>query len=211
MANENDQHGATNWALLGEIQAEGLRAAGALVERLVHLVDGSFVTPDAGSDDSSSTSAGPGAEYAGAILPWFELWRDFIERTSDTFQQFSTSGVQVGIDRSHTPAHPLVIALERDGRGQGEMWLHNGTAVDQGALAPQCGALSDPDGNVLECDVDFDPPKIDGLPSRSSRGFVISISAESSPAPGCYRGIVQVRGAESVWMPLEVVVSAQSP
>jgi hypothetical protein len=205
-------------ALFNEIQAEGLRAAGALVERLVHLVDGSQATTV--SDAADRTDESP-AEAAGsemrAILPWFELWRDLVERTADTAQRFqgagagtAREGVQVGIDGSLAPVHPLVIAVDSGGRGQGEMWLHNGTASDHGELIPHCGPLSDEYGVALGYDAEIEPPKIDGLPSRSSRGFVISLRTDLESSPGTYRGIVQVRGAGAVWMPLEVVVPARS-
>ena len=66
-------------------------------------------------------------------------------------------------------------------------------------------------GNVQEGNVEIDPAKIDGLPSRSSRGFVISVTADPSAVPGTYRGTVQVQGAEAVWMPIEIVVPVRSP
>jgi hypothetical protein len=202
--------------LFGEIQAEGLRAAGALVERLVHLVDGPHVAPVTGDSDEERSNGDDSGE-AGAIVPWFELWRDLMERTLDALQRLqgatagpSGEGVQVGIDGSLAPTHPLAVVLEAGGIEQGEMWLHNGTPSDQGELVPQCGPLSDAYGNVLDCDVDINPPKIDGLPSRSSRGFVISVAAGSSAPAGTYRGVVQVRGADAVWMPIKVIVEART-
>ncbi|MDP1807226.1 MAG: hypothetical protein Q8K72_18765, partial [Acidimicrobiales bacterium] len=76
----------------GEIQEEGLRAAGALVERLVLLVDGPRVGPDADPDPARSEgTAGPADP--GAVLPWFELWSDLVGRTAETMQRFR------GVDR----------------------------------------------------------------------------------------------------------------
>ena len=203
--------------LLGEIQAEGLRAAAALVERVVHLVDGPQSTTSTDPDEDAPSSDGPPATDMSAVLPWFDLWSDLVGRTSDTLQRFRGAdagpggdGVQIGIDGSLAPTRPLVVSVGQSHRGQGEMWLHNGTSEDHGELVPRCGPLSDIHGNVLAGDVEIDPAKIDGLPSRSSRGFVISVEAEPSSAPGTYRGIVQVQGADAVWMPIEVVVTARS-
>lgn len=202
--------------IFGEIQAEGLRAAGALVDRLVHLVDGprQNVGEAATQSDPHDESVEPPLDM-GAVLPWFELWRDLVERTSDTLQRFQGAGVgpngdgiRVGVDGSLLPAHPLTVTLDSSGRGSGEMWLHNGTTEDQGELVPHCGPLCGLDGGALDGDVTVDPPKVDGLPSRSSRGFVIAIAADPSSTPGIYRGVVQVRGADAVWMPIEVVVPA---
>jgi hypothetical protein len=204
--------------LFNEIQAEGLRAAGALVERLIHIVDGSPTTAHGDGARSSDEPPSPPTEPdMGAILPWFELWRDLVERTSETVQRLSGAdvgpsgdGVRIGIDGSLVPTRPLVVAIGDEGSGQGEMWLHNGTPTDHGALVPQCGPLCDSDGNRLECDVEIDPPKIDGLPARSSRGFAITVVADALAAPGTYRGVVQVSGADAVWMPIEVTVSMGS-
>lgn len=203
--------------LLGEIQAEGLRAAAALVERVVHLVDGPMATPATDREEDASSSDGPPATDMSAVLPWFDLWSDLVGRTSETLQRFrgadagpAGDGVQIGVDGSLAPSRPLVLSLGPSHRGQGEMWLHNGTSEDHGELVPRCGPLSDVQRNVLEGDVEIDPAKIDGLPSRSSRGFVISVVAEPSTPPGTYRGIVQVQGAEAVWMPIEVVVTVRS-
>ena len=35
---------------------------------------------------------------------------------------------------------------------------------------------------------------------------VITATTEPTVTPGTYRGVVQVGGAEAVWMPLEIVV-----
>jgi hypothetical protein len=112
------------------------------------------------------------------------------------------------VDGSLVPAHPLAMTLGADGYGRGEMWLHNGTSDDYGELVPHCGPLCGPDGTPLDCDVILDPPKVGGLPSKSSRGFDITVRAPSATTPGTYRGIVQVRGAEPAWMPIEVTVPA---
>lgn len=200
--------------IFGEIQAEGLRAAGALVERLVHLVDG----PHSDAPDASSESTEPGDVTSfgmGAVQPWFELWRDLVERTSDTLQRLQGAdmgpdgdGIRVGVDGSLAPSRPLTVAVDAAGRGQAEMWLHNGTADDPGELVPRCGPLCGLDGALLSCRLTIDPPTIDGLPSRSSRGFTIAVTADPASLPGTYRGLVQVRGADAVWLPIEVVVPA---
>lgn len=151
----------------------------------------------------------------GAVLPWFDLWRDLVERTSETVQRFrvvdpGAGEVRVDLDGDLAPTRALAIEIGPDRTGSGEMWLHNGTTADRSELVPTCGPLSAPDGAVLSCEVGIEPPKIDGLPSRSSRGFVITASVDPSAQPGRYRGIVQVGGADAVWMPLEIVVPAVS-
>jgi len=201
--------------ILAEIQAEGLRAASALVDRLVHLVDGPHQSgPEGAPGAATDRGSASNPLDMGAVKPWFDLWRDLVERTSETLQRLQGAGtgpagdgVQLGVDGSLVPAHPLIVAIGPNGSGRGEMWLHNGTAEDPGELIPRCGPLNGPNGSPLDCTVTIDPPQVDGLPSRSSRGFAITVSASRASAPGTYRGIVQVRGADAVWMPIEVVVA----
>jgi hypothetical protein len=207
--------------VLGEIQAEGLRAAGSLVERLVHLVDGPSTSnsvdssPDLGASEQPASS-GPSAAALGAVRPWFDLWSELVERTSDTLQRFRTTetgpdgtGVQVGIDGSLVPSRALTITVGSNGHGCGEMWLHNGTTADHGRVTPRTGSLTGADGAALACDVTIDPPSVESLVSKSSRGFAISVTVPPSAATGMYRGVIQVEGADAVWMPFEVVVSAR--
>lgn len=204
--------------VLGEIQAEGLRAAGSLVERLVSLVDGPQTSHSADSSDADASGqtsrSGPSAPDLGAVLPWFDLWSDLVERTSDTLQRFRTNetgpdgtGVQVGIEGGLVPSRPLTIAVGPEGQGSADMWLHNGTPDDHGPVTPRPGSLTGINGATLACEVTIDPPSIESLASKSSRGFAISVAVPSSTAAGVYRGIIQVEGADAVWMPLEVVLS----
>ena len=149
----------------------------------------------------------------GAVGPWFDLWRELVERTTETIQRLqggdlgpTGDGVRLGVDGGLIPARPLVIKIGADASAHGEMWLHNGTPDDHGALVPHCGPLSDVNGAVLAASIDIDPPRVDALHSRSSRAFVITATTEPTVTPGTYRGVVQVGGAEAVWMPLEIVV-----
>jgi hypothetical protein len=193
---------------LGEIQAEGLRAAGALVERLVHLVDGAAAAPGA---DEASTATGPAAP--GAVTPWFDLWADLLQRTVDSVQRIGDAagtgvadGVQVDVEGGSVRGCPLSLAVPPGATATTEVWLHNGTADACGRLEPRCGSLGAPDGSTLAADVTFDPPALDSLLARSSRGLVLTVAVAADAPAGSYRGTVQVDGAPAVWLPVEVVV-----
>ncbi|MDQ2648445.1 MAG: hypothetical protein M3Z03_02690 [Actinomycetota bacterium] len=202
---------------LGEIQAEGLRAAGALVERLVHLVDGpvpKFTPADPAEAPSDTLSATEDA--MGAITPWFELWTDLVERTTATMQRVRGTtpdpvdgGVHLEVDGSLLPSHPLTVPVVAGGCTRTEMWLHNGSDDAYDGLAPRCGPLVTADGSTLQGTVHFEPSSIESLPARSSRGFLVEIAIDDGVAPGIYRSTVQVRGASAVWMAIEVVVDAE--
>jgi hypothetical protein len=198
--------------VFGEIQAEGLRAAGALVDRLVHLVDGAAVAPEA--DGASAASAAAGPLDAGAVTPWFELWADLLQRTVESVQRVGGAAaggaadvVQVDVAGGSVQGRPLSLTTPAGTVATTEVWLHNGTADASGGLEPRCGPLDAPDGRTLDAVVRFDPPVLDSLLARSSRGLVLTVAVAADVPAATYRGTVQVDGAPAVWLPVEVVVA----
>lgn len=118
------------------------------------------------------------------------------------------------------PVTPLRLAVQRDtvpptdtstgdasAGGVGEVWLHNGADGERDDLRFHCGELRRHDGGVLPGQVVFDPPVVERLLPRSSRGVLVTV-ADLDPAveAGSYRGIVLVSGLPDVWLPIEVVV-----
>jgi len=105
---------------------------------------------------------------------------------------------------------PLAQAAgERGGRrGSAEIWLHNGTGAPIGGLRLHCGDLRAHDGaTVPTAAIRFDPPSLDELPARSSRGVVVETRVDGDVAPGTYRGVILVAGAPEVWLPIDVTVA----
>ncbi|MGH9113186.1 MAG: hypothetical protein ACRDZN_12970 [Acidimicrobiales bacterium] len=89
----------------------------------------------------------------------------------------------------------------------GEVWLHNGTGAPIAGLRPHSGELRAHDGATLPASaIGFDPPSLDELPARSSRGVVVEVRLGGGVAAGVYRGVVLVAGAPDVWLPLLVTV-----
>jgi hypothetical protein len=182
-----------------DIQAEGLRAASDLLERVLE--------PDqrARAEPSPSSSPSSEREYAGLLDAWAEL----LQRVSAGLTPPGDPGhVTISLD-SATVGPPVRLVLEGpeqvDG-GAGEVWLHNGTATAVGPLTLRCGALSTAGGEVLDAQVGFDPFEVPLLPPRSSRGIIVSVRAVGEPRPGVYRGTIQAEGAPALWLPLEVAV-----
>jgi hypothetical protein len=184
---------------MADIQAEGLRAASDLLERVLE--------PDRRAPAELSPSRSPWSErdYAGLVDSWVEL----LQRVSAGLAPPGDAGrVTVSVD-SAAVSPPVRLVLEGpeqvDGSA-GEVWLHNGTSAAVGPLALRCGALSAAGGEVLDARVRFDPVEVPLLPPRSSRGVVISVLAVGEPRPGVYRGTIQTEGAPAMWLPLEVAV-----
>ncbi len=203
-----------NARALGEIQAQALRAAGEVVERLARLSDGSESGPSA-SDHTETTSDGetpPPGDAANLLEAWIEL----LQRASKSFSNASGGGsrvrdderIEVDLDTGSTNG---LVRLEVDGSGAlrvgiAEVWLHNGTADSVGPLTFLGGELRSPDGDPLAATLACDPAHIEVLPGRSSRGVALTVAKEGVLCPGTYRGLIQVKGAPQVWLTVEVVV-----
>ena len=203
--------------MLGEIQAEGLRAAGALVERLVHLVDGPLVVDD--QDDAPSTTAplpNSPADAQAATDAWFSMWNELFERTTKAFGAMGPGPAAAdGGDRSvwldgQRPGGPsaVVASVPPGGSTTVEVWLHNGTAVDLGPLVPGCGPLTAGDGSALGAAVAIDPPDRPAPSTVESRAPAHGRRATGG-APRAPTGApCRWPGAPELWLAIEVVVEA---
>jgi hypothetical protein len=181
---------------MADIQAEGLRAAGDLLERML----------GSEPDGPGPRSRPPAGDYTALV----DAWTDLLRRTIAGLAQPGRPGaVTVPVDASGV-GPPVRLALpcpeSANGDATGEVWLHNGTRSAVGPLALCCGQLTDADGRVLDgAAVRFAPRDVT-LPPRSSRAVVVSLAATTPPRPGTYRGTIQARGAPGLWLPLEVAI-----
>ena len=180
---------------MADIQADGLRAASELLERML--------APD--HDGPAARSPSPERDYTALVDAWAQL----LQRVAAGLAQPAESGpVTVSVD-STTVGAPVRLVLEGPEQAESaaaEIWLHNGTSAAVGPLALCCGALTAPGGDVLDARVAFEPSEVLMLPPRSSRGVVVSVAASGRPGPGIYRGTIQADGAQALWLPVEVAV-----
>ncbi len=203
--------------VLADVQAQGVRAASDLVDRLVRSVDGAreraehAPSPDLGG----STRAGASdAEARRLIETWIELLQDaagsIARIAAGAGADAPDSPPRLHVDGTDIAPRPLVLAVDETGAitvGGCEIWLHNGAAEPVGPLTVRCGDLQAPDGSVLGASLVAHPAAIDELPARSSRGISLSLEPHGVLSPGAHRGIVQVEGAGGVWLPVEVRVA----
>jgi hypothetical protein len=184
---------------MADIQAEGLRAASELLERVLG--------PDqeAATGRSQTHSSTRNGDYSALVDAWAEL----LQRVATGLAPPAERGtVTVPVD-SEAVALPLRLELEGSGQPEtaaGEVWLHNGTSAAVGPLVLRCGPLSTASGEALEARVDFDPDELPPLPPHSSRGVAVSVALGARPCPGLYRGTIQAKGAPALWLPVEVAV-----
>jgi hypothetical protein len=180
--------------MMADIQAEGLRAAGELLERVLRS------EPDSNGDASPSES-----DYTALVDAWGELLR----RTLSGAAPGGPGALTVPVDATGV-APPLRLVLGEPAAGAAafaEVWLHNGTSSDVGPLVLRCGDLRRSDGKRLKAaEVRFKPRKVSLLEARSSRAVEVSVVAKDAPRPGIYRGTIQAKGAPGLWLPVEVAV-----
>jgi hypothetical protein len=181
---------------VADIQAEGLRAAGDLLERVL----GS--EPDGGGPRERR----PADDYGALAAAWAEMFRRFASAIALPGQP---DAVTVAIDTAGAgPQVRLVLRGPDDiESGVTEIWLHNGTFSAVGPVALSCGQLCDSDGEVLGgAGVQFEPRQISLLPARSSRAVVVSLVSSRPLRAGTYRGTIQASGAPRLWLPFEVTI-----
>ena len=180
---------------VADIQAEGLRAAGELLERVL----GAEPNGDGARDRP------PADDYNALAAAWAEMFRRFAAAMTLPGQP---DAVTVAIDTAGVgPQVRLVLRGPDDTKsGVTEVWLHNGTFGAVGPVALSCGELRDSDGEVLGAGVQFEPRQVPLLPARSSRAVVVSLVANGPLRAGTYRGTIQASGAPRLWLPFEVTI-----
>jgi hypothetical protein len=180
---------------MADIQAEGLRAAGELLERILRSEP----------DGRPTRPREPAGDYTAVVDAWADLLRRMVAGFTQPVQP---GGVTIPIDSSGVgPPVRLSAAEPGSARPSTEIWLHNGAFSPVGPLTMRCGPLTGPDGRPLEsAEVNFEPREVPLLEPRSSRGIVVSLTVSAPPPPGTYRGTIQADGAPKLWLPVEVVI-----
>ena len=186
-----------------------------------------------GSDGSERKAAGsPGGSVAGSPpADLLQLWMDVFQRGLQAMAAMARSdGVDVAGGGPIATADVGRGTVRRrrhhrgrraigegpagsDGQpgrtGSAEVWLHNGTADARPGLRLHTGDLRTHDGSTLpDSALWFDPPSLDELPARSSRGVVVVADVADGLPDGVYRGVLLVAGAPDVWLPIVVTLAS---
>jgi hypothetical protein len=181
--------------VMADIQAEGLRAAGELLERVLRS-----------EPDGNGRAPSPMGDYTKLVDAWADLVRTMVFGPP---QPGAPGAITVPVDGSGV-GPPVRLTLVESAKGAGasaEVWLHNGTAAAVGPLVLRCGKLRNADGKRLKgAKIRFAPREVAPLPPRSSRAVKVSLVPKDTPRPGVYRGTIQAQGAPALWLPLEVAI-----
>lgn len=193
-----------NLRALGEVQRRGLEAANDVIERLLDQMD--RTGPQFGAESPASTrNPFDPTEMAGQFTA-------FMNALLGGMVQPNGNGRAPGQD-AQTPssgitADPLTIdPVPSGGTAHGELWLHNRSGVAVADVRLHCGDLRAHDGWAISSDhIAFDPPHLDELPDRTSRGISIEIAVPEDAPPETYRGVVLASNMPGVWLPVEFTV-----
>lgn len=204
---------AANARALSAIQAEGFRAASALVDRFVRIAT-TGVSRNGQEPTAAPTNQQP-ADLFGAtdieplIRSWWSMVGQFLLGPAPRMPD-SVSAEPATLDFSNASAEGrLDLASTAPGVATAEVWLHNRTAADLGQLQLRCSDLLAHDGSVVEsAAVTFDPVAV-AMPGRSSRGIELKIAVPQGVQPGIYRGTLLAEGHPSLWLPVVLTVRAQ--
>jgi len=212
-ADERREPGAGQWwaswfdpvanaRAFGDIQSQALRAAGDLVDRLAHAVDGPPAADGRGDDAAAAEPDG-----SGDAARLVERWAEILGRIARAFDPMSSAADRrVDVDLAAGSGGSLRLTWVAPGPAAGEAWLRNGGPERVGPLAIRVGELVAADGRNLDATVNVDPEKIEEMPGRSSRGLTISVAPEGTPLVGVFRALVQVDGVDATWFALEIEV-----
>jgi hypothetical protein len=202
-----------NAKALGDIQAQALRAAGDLVERLAAAADESRLSGAPSREGRPGDPAATNGDAAQLIDAWIEMLRRVSTQVGGAAPgDADRERAEVDI-RGGSPGPGLRLVVNESGEkalDDAEVWLHNGTTTAFGPLRLRVGGLWSPGGTLLDARIECDPSCVEELPARSSRGIVLAVAKDGVDAPlpaGVFRGVLQVDGAPDVWLPIEVLVT----
>lgn len=202
-----------NVRALGEIQARGFRAASDLVDRFVQSANKNRAA-DPGEPPPKQPVNANGSEPDAAgvdVGSFIRAWESAVGRLAGSLRGDAEPG-QPTLDLTKISASGSVTLAAAPGeRAQGEVWLHNGEAVDLGVIRLRCSDLLGHNGAVIVAHmVRFDPAAV-AMPARSSRGVLIEVDVAEGLRPGTYRGTLLAEDHPDVWLPVALTVQPPMP
>jgi hypothetical protein len=195
-----------NARALNAIQAEGFRAASQLVDRFVRAVGPPDPQSDNGNGNASLGSSATDSDLERLTRAWWSMFGQLLLGAAPGAQQTAFGAPTLAFGRQGTGS----VALETTGPGwvTTEVWLHNNTATDFGAVTLHCSELLAHCGHriaaaAVQCGPDPVP-----VPARSSRGVPVRVHVAPFDPPGVYRGILLAAGHPELWLPVALTVRA---
>jgi hypothetical protein len=203
---------AANARALSAIQAEGFRAASALVDRFVRIAttngDGSEASPASILSNRQRADLFGATDIEPLIRSWWSMVGQFLLGAAPSVAN-STAPDPATLDFSNAQAEGrLDLQASAPGSASAEIWLHNRGTTDFGQVRLRCSDLLAHDGAVVgSAAVSFDPDAV-AVPGRSSRGVEVKVDVAQGVPDGLYRGMLLAEGHPGLWLPVALTVHA---
>jgi hypothetical protein len=209
---------AANARALSAIQAEGFRAASRIVDQFVRAVGSSAngeatatpvdTTNGHAAVDTNATVDGS-SELERLTRAWWSMVGQSLLRSMPLTATAGSESVSLDVNN---PDAKRAVNLEAPvgGSANSEVWLHNRGPDDRGDVRLRCSDLLSHEGKVIGADAVRMDPAVVPMPTRSSRGVVITIDIAPEVAPGVYRGTLLASGHPDLWLPMTLTVRLPS-
>jgi hypothetical protein len=202
---------AANARALSAIQAEGFRAASALVDRFVRFASAGASGIDQSPAPAHQANGEHPADFAGAdVERLFRTWLSLSDQFLRGYLQIADESPVEGVafDLTNAAAQgSLNLDAAAPGCARGEVWLHNSGAGDLGQVRLRCSDLLAHDGSMVRSDtIVFDPDTVP-MPPRSSRGVGVRIDLPQGIPAARYSGTLLAEGYPSLSLPVVLTVN----
>jgi hypothetical protein len=194
---------------ISELQAQGIRAAGDVAQRIAGLLNSAVAPPrpePRGTNGNGRASVG---DLRGAVGRLTDLYSDVLQRTFDAYADLLEERARVGPHLDGGPEGTVRVEITPGGgdrEGSGELWLGNATDVATGALRMVATDLVNADGCIPAASVVLDPAVLDPLAPGAAARIAVSITIGSGADAGFYHGYVLVPELPGEALPLTLLV-----
>lgn len=193
-----------NLRAIGEIQAQGFRAATEVVDRLLRSAK---PPPADGAHLGDAGGHGGATAEADRVL---EMGQQLIGHLARSVREaLAPQGNVAGVDLAQARGTGVItIVCPADtATATAEVWLHNTGLVDLGKVRLRSSDLLSHEGSVIDsAAVRFEPDAVP-MPGRSGRGVTIEVEVPGALPAGRYRGTLLADGYPDVWLPVAVTVA----
>jgi hypothetical protein len=202
---------AANARALSAIQAEGFRAASALVDRFVRFASATTngteqSSPQAPQSNADHAVDAPSADIDRFFRSWLSLSDQFLRGYLQGADETPTQAVALDLTNDHAQGS-VNLETTAPGCARGEVWLHNTGAGDLGEIRLRCSDLMAHDGSKIPSEAIVFEPDTVPMPGRSSRGVGVRIELPQEVPAARYSGTLLAEGHPGLTLPVVLTVT----
>jgi hypothetical protein len=199
---------------ISELQAQGIRAASDIAQRLTDLLDSAVSPPRADAPGPHANGRASIRDLRGAVGRLIDLYGDVFQRTFDAYADLLEERARMGphLDGGATGVVQVEVTTNGGVRsGTSELWLGNGTDATTSGLRVMSTAFVGADGCVPAASVILSPSVVDSLAPGAAARVAVSVEIDPGVPPGYYHGYVLVPELPGEALPLRLLVRSTPP